>query len=264
MNIIEARKSLVKQIRDFMGTRNAVIGESGGVDSALVTFLCVEALGENRVIARTMPYGEQSTIDADAVANILNISNYGCINIKPSVDSFGFKKGMTIGNAKARVRMINLYALAAENNGLVIGTSNKTEMMIGYFTKYGDGGCDVEPIADLFKTEVWEMAKTYLNFPANIIQKSPSAELWEGQTDEGEIGMSYSEMDAILRCVEKYLPLDVSRETQLNILSILRDLDVKFDDIMTDNYPNVSKIISMHLNTEHKRNMPKTFYLTKK
>lgn len=244
MNYNKVREFLVQELRYFMKDRNAVIGESGGVDSALITFLCVEALGQDRVIARTMPYGNQSTADADLVAKTLDIKNYGCINIKPSVDSFGFTKPMTIGNTKARVRMTNLYALAAENNGMVIGTSNKTEMQLGYFTKFGDGGCDVEPIGDLYKTEVWEVAKTYPNFPERIITKSPSAELWEGQTDEGEIGMSYEDMDRILN----YFTSGTIKN---------RDDNLKVNE--TENRVKLSLMINK---SEHKRHLPPTFYIT--
>lgn len=132
-NYFHARQEIVAQIIKFMGNRNAIIGESGGVDSALITFLCVEALGADRIFAVTMPYGDQSTSDADLVASTLGIKEYGCVDIKPIVDAFGFTKPMTVGNTKARVRMAILYALASEHNGIVIGTSNKTEMMLGYF-----------------------------------------------------------------------------------------------------------------------------------
>jgi len=239
MNYIDAKNRIVKQIIGFMGDRNAIIGESGGIDSALVTFLCVEALGVDRVFAITMPYGKQSTADADLVAQTLalGVKNYKCINIKPMVDSFGFDDRMTVGNTKARVRMINLYAAAAENNGIVVGTSNKTEMMLGYFTKFGDGGCDIEPIGDLYKTDVWGMAKAYPAFPQSIITKAPSAELWEGQTDEKEIGMTYAEMDAILKVMEE--------TKQYNLEN-----------------PNFKRIFDMYIKTEHKRRMPPTFFVT--
>ncbi|HUV85166.1 MAG TPA: NAD+ synthase [Methanosarcinales archaeon] len=243
MDYFDARQKIVNQIKNFVGDRNAVIGESGGIDSALITFLCVEAIGPNRVIARTMPYGEQATADADIVASILDIKNYGCVNIKPMVDAFGFTNRMTIGNTKARMRMSILYALAAENNGMVIGTSNKTEMKLGYFTKFGDGGCDVEPIGDLYKTDVWAMAKTYSNFPQGIITKAPSAELWSGQTDESEIGMTYAEMDRILKGLEKIgCP----------------DCYLMKTDLGDTNY---KKIVDMYKRTEHKRHMPPTFLI---
>jgi len=240
MDYIKVRANLVEKIRSFMNGRNAIIGESGGVDSALITFLCVEALGKDKIFARTMPYGDQSTGDADKVASILELPNYGCTNIKLIVDGFGFTNRLTMGNTRARVRMAILYGLASENNGLVIGTSNRTEMMLGYFTKYGDGGCDVEPIGGLFKTEVWEVAKTYPNFPPSILNKPPSAELWAGQTDESEIGMPYSEMDNILKLLTG------------RVQGQLHDLKLNLGE------DKVSNIMRRIKNSEHKRKMPET------
>jgi len=245
MDYNKARSNLVEQISEFMGGKTAVIGESGGVDSALITFLCVEAIGKDKIIARTMPYGDQSTADADLVAKALDLPNYGCINIKQTVDTFGFTQKVTMGNSRSRVRMINLYALAGENNGLVIGTSNKTEMLLGYFTKFGDGGCDVEPIGELYKTDVWGMAKTYPNFPNSILTKAPSAELWEGQTDENEIGMTYADMDVILKCL-----YDGSTETDMTFAQL-------------ENKYGKDKVLSMSSrfeNTSHKRSMPVSFH----
>jgi NAD+ synthase len=106
-----------------------------------------------------------------------------------------------LGNIKARMRMVVLYAHANKNNMLVAGTSNKSEMLTGYFTKYGDGGCDIEPIGDLYKTDVWTLAK-HLALPPSIIEKVPSAELWAGQTDEKELGLSYEKLDRLLQFLE--------------------------------------------------------------
>lgn len=179
----------------------AIIGLSGGVDSAVTAYLAVRALGKKNVKVLLMPYGEQSTKDAEEIAKRLEIE-YKIINIKPIVDSFEefykISNQLAKGNLKARIRMCLLYLESNLYGGRVLGATNKSEYKIGYFTKYGDGAADIEVIADLYKTEVLELAK-YLNLPQEVINRIPSAELWQGQTDEGEIGMSYQVLDAILQ-----------------------------------------------------------------
>jgi len=207
LNITEAIKSIESQIKSYIGHRKAVIGISGGIDSAVVASLCVRALGKENVIGIQMPYGEQSTEDGDKLVKHLELESL-TYNIKHIVQSFPISSPsmhpnvenarLVNGNIRARTRMTLLYAYAGMRNGIVVGTSNKTEIMLGYFTKYGDGGCDIEPIGDIYKTEIFEVAKV-LEVPESIVTKKPSAELWVGQTDEGEIGMTYAEMDEILR-----------------------------------------------------------------
>ncbi len=199
MNYKEVVSNLKEQIKNYVGDRKAIIGISGGIDSSVVAALCVEALGKERVFGVLMPYGPQDMEDAYDIISFLGIQNKE-INIKKIADQFDFLNlnRITRGNVMARTRMIILYTLANQLNGLVVGTGNKSELEIGYFTKYGDGGVDLEPIGDLYKTEVWELAK-HLGIPKHIIDKKPSAGLWEGQTDEGEFGMSYNELDAVLR-----------------------------------------------------------------
>jgi len=191
---------LTKQIKTFCGDKKAIVGVSGGIDSAVVFSLCVEALGKDNVIAVHMPYGKNRNPDA-----IRLIANYGTTmvmaNIKSTVDSFWIGDTnwdkLTLGNVMARVRMTYLYAIANEENGIVMGTGNKSEIAIGYFTKYGDGGVDCETIGDLYKSEVYKIARE-LKIPDSIMNATPSADLWEGQTDEDEMGFTYGDLEGVL------------------------------------------------------------------
>lgn len=199
MNLESAIKKIEIEIKNYAKDKKAIIGISGGLDSAVVATLCSRALGKKNVWGVSMPYGNQDTKDAKLVSDYLNIE-YREINIKDIVDKFDFLEldKVSKGNIMARTRMIILYAFANQLNGLVIGTSNKSEIKTGYITKYGDGGVDIEPIGDLYKTEVFKVAKL-LKFPVKIIKKKPSAELYDGQTDENELGANYIEIDAVLK-----------------------------------------------------------------
>lgn len=184
------------------GLNGAVIGLSGGIDSAVVAYLAVKALGKNNLYGLIMPYNvTENTGDGIELAETLGI-NYEVINIKPLVETFEktnhFDKTSVKGNLMARVRMCLLYGIANEKKLFVLGTTNKSEFEVGYFTKHGDGGVDIEPIADLYKTEVWELAR-YLGISEKIINKKPSAELWANQTDEEELGISYFTLDKVLK-----------------------------------------------------------------
>ncbi|MDI3498743.1 NAD(+) synthase [Archaeoglobus sp.] len=209
-------EKVVERICDFIrgvvsssGSTGVVLGLSGGVDSATVAYLCVRALGSERVFALIMPETgvtpEQDVEDAINVAESLGME-YKLIEINDIVRVFKEKAGegskIAEANLKPRIRMVLNYYHANSMNRLVAGTGNKSELMVGYFTKYGDGGVDFLPIGDLYKTEVFHLA-AYLGVPRRIIEKKPSARLWPGQTDEEEMGISYAELDEILKLIEK-------------------------------------------------------------
>ena len=203
--------SIVSQLKEFCqkaGFSKAVVGLSGGVDSALTAKLGVMALGAENVTAILMPNEGTSTghsvSDAESWAKELGIK-YQIIPIGPFLSQYKAlpwkSSHLADVNIQARARATILYHFANTHDALVLGTGNRTEETLGYFTKYGDGACDVLPIGNLYKTDVWEMGAE-LGLPEVILKKTPSAELMEGQTDEGEIGMSYAEMDAALRKFE--------------------------------------------------------------
>ncbi len=186
------------------GFSRAVIGLSGGVDSSVSCALAVTALGKENVYPLLLPYGKLNpTHDAEQVAAFLKIPkrNVGIIDIGPFVDPIistdPSMDDVRRGNIMARVRMILLFDYAKKHNALVVGTENKTEHLLGYFTRFGDEASDIEPLRNLYKTQVYELAKQ-LKIPDPIITKAPTAGLWQGQTDEKEFGFTYKEADEIL------------------------------------------------------------------
>lgn len=224
------REEHVKAIEVFLthhleesGRKGFVLGMSGGLDSSLVAKLCADAVGPAKVLGLMLNEDVTEPRDVTHVRNWARTLHMLLkeIDIKPMVDSF--RKGLglrpsqrsAIGNIKARVRMIVLYNTAAAGDRLVIGTGNKSELLTGYTTKFGDGGADFMPLGDLYKTQVSDMAK-FLKLPKRIIEKVPTAGLWKGQTDERELGISYDELDRILLGLELQLDkADIARKTGL-------------------------------------------------
>jgi len=188
------------------GIGRAVIGLSGGIDSAVVAYLCARALGPQNVYAIRMPYkasSASSLIDAQAVIEALGIHGE-TIEISAAVDGYlGFAPDADArrkGNVMARTRMLVLFDQSARRNALPVGTGNKTERLLGYFTWHADDTPPVNPIGDLFKTQVWALAR-YLGVPREVIDKPPSADLEANQTDEGDIGITYAKADRILNLI---------------------------------------------------------------
>lgn len=182
-----------------------VVGLSGGIDSSLVAALCAQALGPDRVLGLLMPHSARSAADmkdAAGLAKKLGIRHekIGVAKIVSSLEracSHEPRDRLPKGNLRARCRMLLLYWHANQLNCLVAGTGNRSELLTGYFTKYGDGGCDLLPIGGLYKTQVRALA-SFIGLPKKLVYKVPTAGLWPGQTDEGELGITYAKLDLIL------------------------------------------------------------------
>jgi NAD+ synthase len=206
INAAFAEKVLVRFVRDELGKcgcKNGILGLSGGLDSAVCAALAAKALGPAGVIGLIMPYGKafpEDVRDATALARRLGI-RHATIDIAPQIDLYfathPTKNRVQVGNKMARERMAILYDYSVRENAFILGTSNKTELLIGYGTIHGDLACAINPMGDLYKTQVRELA-AHMRIPGAIRKKTPTAGLWPGQTDEGEIGLSYEELDDIL------------------------------------------------------------------
>jgi NAD+ synthase len=185
------------------GLSKAVIGLSGGIDSALSCFLAAEALGPQNVLAVRMPYKTSSQDSLDDAQRVVDATGVQSTTIPisemvdPLLQRFPEMDSMRKGNIMARMRMIVLYDQSVAFKGLVVGTSNKTEILLGYSTLWGDSVSALNPLGDLYKTQVRQLAQA-MNIPDTIIQKPPTADLWKGQTDEGELGFTYEEADKLL------------------------------------------------------------------
>ena len=206
LNLKEVHNELVKFLRENFkkaGFSKAVLGLSGGIDSALVAYLLRDALEKENVLAIMMPYkssNPDSLNHAKLVVEDLGI-NSKTIEITEMIDAY-FKNekeatSLRMGNKMARERMSILFDYSSKENALVVGTSNKTEIYLGYSTQFGDSACALNPIGDLYKTNIWDLSR-YLKIPNELIEKKPSADLWEGQTDEQEMGLTYKEADQVL------------------------------------------------------------------
>jgi NAD+ synthetase len=191
------------EMRERRGTARAVIGLSGGIDSALVAALCARALGPENVYAIRMPYKSSSASSLDDAQRVADALGIHCetIPITDAVDGYlrhaPDADPRRRGNVMARTRMLVLFDQSARRAALPVGTGNKTERLLGYFTWHADDTPPVNPIGDLFKTQVWELAR-YLEIPHEVIDKAPSADLEANQTDEGDLGITYTRADRIL------------------------------------------------------------------
>ncbi len=185
------------------GFSGAVVGVSGGVDSALTCILAAEALGAEHVLAVLMPYKTSAPDSLDHAQLVVEQAGVKHVTfpITEMVDAFLTQATDTerirLGNVMARCRMIVLYDQSVAFEGLVVGTGNKTEILLGYTTQFGDAACAINPMGDLYKTQLRQLARA-VGVPESILVKPPSADLWVGQTDEGELGFSYDEVDKLL------------------------------------------------------------------
>lgn len=204
---------IVAWLRQQLASTDAegfVCGLSGGVDSATAAALAVHAVGPEHVLTVLMPCHSQPE---DAVLGRLVADTFSIptvtVDLSPAYDALSAQlppdsrsDGLAAANIKPRLRMTTLYYLAQSRNYLVLGSGNRTELAVGYFTKYGDGGADLLPLGGLYKTQVWNLARE-LGVPLEVVERPPTAGLWPGQTDEGEMGITYRELDRVLAAIEK-------------------------------------------------------------
>jgi len=211
-----ARKILTGFIRTEItraGIPHAVVALSGGLDSALACYLAAEALGPENVLAIRMPYHSSSPDSLEDAQRVIDATGVQSLTVditamvEPLFERFPEMNNVRKGNIMARMRMIVLFDQSAAINGLVVGTGNKTEILLGYTTLYGDSACALNPLGDLYKTQVRQLARD-IGLPESILSKPPSADLWAGQTDEGELGFTYAEIDQLLYLLvdERYTP----------------------------------------------------------
>jgi NAD+ synthase len=199
-----------------VGFRKAVIGLSGGIDSALSCFLAAEALGPENVLAVRLPYATSSPDSLEDAQRVIDATGVQALTISitemvdPLFARFPDMGHMRKGNVMARARMIVLYDQSEAFGGLVVGTGNKTELLLGYSTLYGDSACALNPIGDLYKTQVRQISRE-IGVPSEVIDKAPSADLWAGQTDEDELGFTYEAVDQLLYLLvdQRYRPADL-------------------------------------------------------
>ncbi len=239
--------SFIKKSVDESGAAGAVVGLSGGIDSTVTATLTVKALGSSRVLGLIMPYittPKEDIEDAVEVAKRLNIE-YKIVDITEIRNSFAkaipdFDESSKIacGNLLPRIRMTILYYYANKNNLLVVGTGDKSELLIGYFTKYGDGGVDILPIGCLYKTQVRALGK-HLGVPDHIVTKPSSPRLWPGHLAEEELQLKYEIIDCVLFCL---FDLGLTIEDTVRRLGVSREI--------------VQRVLNMYERSKHKRRLP--------
>jgi NAD+ synthase len=246
INSVFVEKLLTRFIRDELSKfdfAKGILGLSGGLDSAVCACLASRALGPKNVTVLIMPYGETFGRDVEHAKDLakgwgLNIR---ITDISPMVDAYfqnhPTEKKVLIGNKMARERMSILYDYSEREKALILGTSNKTELLLGYGTIHGDMACAINPLGDLYKTQIRQLAR-HLEIPEKILKKKPTAGLWAGQTDEGELGLSYAKID--------------------RILFQLVDLKKSKKEILAEGFPkkDVEKIIALIKASEFKRHLP--------
>ncbi|MFP8954685.1 NAD+ synthase [Natrialbaceae archaeon A-arb3/5] len=236
----------IREQVDAAGVNGVVLGLSGGIDSTLTATLAVEALGAERVHGLVLPAlvsSDENMSDAERVARDLEIS-YDVVEIEPIVDSLlsaypeaeGDREA--VGNARARVRAVLNYLVANHENRLVLGTGNRSEAAVGYFTKYGDGAVDCHPIGNLYKAQVRQLAR-HVGVPESLAAKTATAELWANQTDEEELGLSYETLDSILA---------THIDGPLSVAATCRALDVEEE--------TVERVRQLYDQSAHKRTVP--------
>jgi NAD+ synthase len=232
--VTEILVNFIKEETEKIGLRNVVVGVSGGIDSALSALLAVKALGKDRVFGYVLPFktsSKESVEDAYLFANHFDIK-LNLIDItpftEPFIDTLDVDSKLRKGNVMARMRMVTLFDMSSKHKAIVLGTSNKTELLLGYGTWYGDLASSINPIGDLYKTQVWDLSK-YLGIPQKLIDKKPTADLWQGQTDEDELGFSYDEVDRLLyhmiderRSVDELVKLGFNQSFISNVAERIR------------------------------------------
>ena len=243
---------IISGIKEYFaksGCKKAAIGLSGGIDSSVCAKLVADAIGKENVYGIIMPVmgvsSQENVADAVELCKMIGMS-YSVVHINRFLEGFEDlewgQSNIAKMNSASRIRGVLLYNYANTHNALVIGTSNKTEILLGYFTKYGDGAVDIEAIGELLKTDERELAR-FIGIPEKIIKKVPTAELYHGQTDEGELGISYDELDKLLR-------LYIEKKSDEDIAGLGFDrktVDKAFERIKAN---------------EHKRNMPPTIKIS--
>ncbi len=249
----DAEEVICRFLHDLLvesGSNGYLVGISGGLDSAVVAALAVRAVGKDRVKGLLLPPTSTTDecadlaciIDGQMICRHLGIE-HDIVPVEPIATMIGTMLDVpdddraAMGNIIARARMVVLFATANREGLLVVGTSNKSELLTGYFTKFGDGASDLIPIGDLYKTQVRELAES-LGIPDEILEKAPTADLWEGQTDEGDLGLPYAILDRIL----------LGFELRLDHTEVAKEVDVGPEV--------VERIWSLHKCTAHKRNPP--------